>query len=91
MDVFSLGNVFYSLLTGRRPWEDYDYDELIQHISEGVPMHIPESYRESSPSTVALVEIIEACFTYDAEERPDVFELVKMLEQAVTKYPVVKR
>jgi len=88
IDVYSLGNVFYALLTGTVVWEKYGYDERTHNIVEGIQLPIPAFYNES-PSSRLLVRAIEACWTYEVEERPSVFDLVELLEQAVAEHPVV--
>ena len=58
IDVYSLGNVFYSLLTGRQVWyAQYDEDEKIRHIVEGEILEIPAVYSET-PSSDNLVRAI---------------------------------
>ncbi|KAL7523183.1 hypothetical protein ACHAXR_000056, partial [Thalassiosira sp. AJA248-18] len=85
IDVYSLGNVFYSILTGRLVWEDYEYDERTRRIVEGVNLPIPEIYNES-PSSHDLVRATYACWTNDAEERPSIFEVVEFLEESVATH-----
>mmetsp|Transcript_8714 Transcript_8714/g.15290 ORF Transcript_8714/g.15290 Transcript_8714/m.15290 type:complete len:368 (+) Transcript_8714:129-1232(+) len=87
IDVFSLGNVFYAILTGKLVWEDYEYDERTRNIVEGIQQPIPDFYNEL-PSSRLLVRAIGACWTHDVEERPSIFKLVEFLEEAVAKYPV---
>ncbi|KAL7535462.1 hypothetical protein ACHAWF_005175 [Thalassiosira exigua] len=82
IDVFSLGNVFYQLLTGRWVWEGYDSEEYSENIIDGMTMPIPAAYNGQQASEY-LVRAIKACWTYDPEQRPTVFELVSFLEGAV--------
>ncbi|KAL9190906.1 hypothetical protein ACHAXT_000612, partial [Thalassiosira profunda] len=83
IDVYSLGNVFYSLLTGRQVWyAQDDEDEKIRRIVEGEILEIPAVYSET-PSSDNLVRAIRACWTLDAEVRPSIFEVVDFLERAV--------
>lgn len=88
IDVFSLGNVLYALLTGTRVWLNYSKEDRIYNIVEGITQHIPDSYN-NTPSSRLLVEAIQKCWTYDVEERPSIFWLVEFLTKAVAEYPVV--
>lgn len=88
IDVFSLGNVLYALLTGTRVWLNYSKEDRIYNIVEGITQHIPDSYN-NTPSSRLLVEVIQKCWTYDVEERPSIFWLVEFLTKAVAEYPVV--
>ncbi|KAL9189368.1 hypothetical protein ACHAXT_009043 [Thalassiosira profunda] len=87
VDIYSLGNVYYSLLTGRRVWERHEQEDRIHNIIEGFPLTIPDSYRERSAGD-ALAKVIEACHEYWPEDRPDAFQLVGMLERLVEEHPV---
>ena len=80
IDVFSLGNLFFALLTGRIVWEDYDYDEFHERIRRGKQQEIPEMYHKDHES---LIQAIRLCWTYDVDERPDIFEIVALLEDAL--------
>jgi len=82
LDVFSLGNVFYSVLTGASVWEGYGLAEATRNIIEGETMPIDTLFYETFSSEV-LAQAIELCWTYDAEERPTIFEIVRFLEQAI--------
>jgi hypothetical protein len=81
--VFSLGNAFYSLLTGRIVWENVEMRERDRRIISGETLYIPDYYKDS-PSFSALAGVIEACWKYSPEDRPSIFEVVNMLEEAVT-------
>ena len=83
IDVFSLGNVFYSVLTGIMVFVNRSSSEAHQRIVDGITEPIADIYYES-PSSAALAEAIEMCWTYDVEERPTIFEIVQFLEKAVT-------
>lgn len=82
IDVFSLGNVFYSVLTGIMVFVNQSSSEAHQRIVDGITETIAGIYYES-PSSAALAEAIEMCWTYDVEERPTIFEIVQFLEKAV--------
>lgn len=82
IDVFSLGNALYSLLTGKMVWENVKKKVRDRRIIGGDTVHIPDYY-EDEPSLSALAGVIRACWTYSAEDRPSIFEVVIALEEAV--------
>jgi hypothetical protein len=82
IDVFSLGNVFYSVLTGIMVHVNRGSSEAHQRIVEGITEPIADFYYDD-PKTAALAEAIELCWTYDAEERPTIFEIVQFLQRAL--------
>ena len=84
LDVFSLGNVFYSLLTGQWIWEDYDKEDYTESIAKGITYPIPPVYN-NQPALGYLVRAIEMCWTFDLDERPTIFEVVRFLEDAVAR------
>ena len=90
IDVFSLGNVFYALLTGTHVWHGTrDFDSRIERIVEGEQRQIAEFYYKA-PSSRLLAETITMCWTYYPEERPSIFRVVEFLERAVAEHPVVE-
>lgn len=89
IDVYSLGNALYGVLTGTTVLEDvHDRYDREQRVVDGGAVHIPHSYYQM-PSFRLLAEAITKCWSYDAEDRPSIFWLVEFLEQAVAKHPVV--
>ncbi|KAL7546280.1 hypothetical protein ACHAWF_009609 [Thalassiosira exigua] len=84
LDVFSLGNVFYSLLTGRTVWEDYAKEDYTEKIANGVTVQIP-ALNNNQTALEYLVRAMKSCWTFDLDERPTIFELVHFLEDAVAR------
>ena len=84
IDVFSLGNVLYYILTGTMVHSDRESSEAVQRIVDGITEPIADTYYEE-PSTAALAEAIQMCWTYLPEKRPTIFELVQFLEDAKEK------
>eukprot|EP00571_Detonula_confervacea_P012483 CAMPEP_0172305380 /NCGR_PEP_ID=MMETSP1058-20130122/6681_1 /TAXON_ID=83371 /ORGANISM="Detonula confervacea, Strain CCMP 353" /LENGTH=697 /DNA_ID=CAMNT_0013016963 /DNA_START=1 /DNA_END=2094 /DNA_ORIENTATION=+ len=83
MDVYSLGNVFYSILTGKLVWDQYELEVTMERIITGDTMEIEDFYRKSTNSrTRILVRAIESCWTTDAKDRPSIFQVVDFLERA---------
>jgi serine/threonine protein kinase len=83
IDVWSLGMNVYALLTGVNPF----YNELTaegvqQKVVNGEKPYIDPRYRSRSFAEGQVVEIMERCWTYHADERPDIFEIVRLLRAA---------
>jgi serine/threonine protein kinase len=83
IDVWSLGMNMYALLTGVNPFYDELTTEVVQQmvVDEERP-YIDPRYRSRSFAEGQLVEIMERCWTYDPNERPDIFEVVRLLKAA---------
>ncbi len=82
IDIYSLGNVFYTLLTGTIVWEGTEFQERTRRIIEGKTLPIPD-YVNKSLSSKILATVIIDCWTHDAEKRPSIFDVVEYLEEAV--------
>lgn len=82
IDVYSLGNIFYSILTGKLVWADVEHEELSERIIEGYLLEIPDFYEENKASE-NLVIAIKACWNYEVDDRPSIFRVVEFLEDAV--------
>lgn len=86
IDVYSVGNVFYSILTGFLVNRNYSIKKAHGRITHGQTEEIDVAFFESrSPAEMALVEAIQWCWTFDAEQRPSIFQIVEFLEDEVKK------
>lgn len=87
LDVFSLGNNMYALLTGL--WNFYeaddDFDNQQKRIFRGDLPFIDERYRTRSFGEGELVNVIEKCWIHDPNQRASIFDVVRMLRSAVEK------
>ncbi|KAL7534368.1 hypothetical protein ACHAXR_006618 [Thalassiosira sp. AJA248-18] len=85
IDVYSVGNVFYSILTGLLVNRNAkNIKEAHWRVTHGKTEEIDVSYFESR-GLGALVKAIQWCWTFQAEERPSIFEIVNLLEDEVKK------
>jgi serine/threonine protein kinase len=87
VDVFSLGNNFYSILTGL--WVFYDSKDTKEtqaRVKKGELPFIDPRYKEIDSPEAALAEVIEWCLTFDPEKRPSIFDVVAKLNKALMKY-----
>ena len=84
VDVFSLGNNIYTLLTGL--WVFYDIDDYAavqELVASGERAYVDPRYKERSLAEAKLVQVIERCHAYLHEDRPTIFEVVDMLRKAL--------
>lgn len=84
IDVFSLGNNFYGLLTGLWIFYENKDDQAVQSkvINEELPF-IDNRYSHRSFAEATLIKAMKMCWKHDPDERSDIFEIVKFLRRAV--------
>ena len=89
LDVYSLGNVLFSVMTGRLTIAEYDqwYEDENRQIVRDRSGEIP-AFCWDTPGLDHLASVVVACWTYNVEARPSIFEIVSFLEAAVTAHPV---
>jgi serine/threonine protein kinase len=86
IDIWSLGNNMYSLLTGLYPlYHETDTHKVQKLLIKGRIGYIDPRYKERSFAEAKLAEIIPLCWKYDPDERISIFELVTRLRRAVAE------
>ena len=77
VDIFQLGNVLYSLLTGKYPFEDMQDSKKVEaKVKAGKRPYIPRSYRNSTdPFDQALLKVIEMSWVHEPKERASAREM----------------
>jgi serine/threonine protein kinase len=85
VDVYIMGHMIYSLLTGLWPFYQY-YDWTSHDIQDRVVHHkeapfVDPRYRTRSMIERGLVEIMELCWTWDPKYRVSIFEVVEKLRE----------
>lgn len=84
IDIYSLGNNFYALLTGMGPfYEEAHSDGVIKKVKAGMKPYIDQRFLERSFAEKKLAEIMVLCWEYDPVKRPDINTLVQVLREAV--------
>jgi hypothetical protein len=94
-DVFTLGSLFYTLLTGNAPFivgahskkpSPQALEEAIQEIVDGNEPFLPSSIVKSEdPSYVAIVDAMRWCRQYYAKDRPSSQQVAERLKEALEK------
>ena len=82
VDIWPLGNLIFSLLTGLKPWyylnEESDIQETMR--DHGAP-YIDSRFRKRSFIERRLVDVMVKCHNLSPENRPDIFEVVELLKE----------
>mmetsp|Transcript_37319 Transcript_37319/g.90613 ORF Transcript_37319/g.90613 Transcript_37319/m.90613 type:complete len:258 (+) Transcript_37319:706-1479(+) len=85
IDVWSLGNNMYTLLTGLDPFPWLHSDDMKPLVKRGDTAYIDPRFWNRSKEEGKLAEIIKQCFEYNPNLRPSVFKIVERLSRAVTE------
>lgn len=82
IDVYSLGNVFYSILMRTWPFEgESDSEDVQKRIKRGHRPHISSRFVKSEdPFDQAMVKAIQMCWVQNAEERASALEVKQYIE-----------
>jgi hypothetical protein len=81
IDIYSLGNVFYSLLTDQWPFANEESKSAQQKIINGKRPHISSRFRDSNQTEYkALLKAIEMCWNHVPEKRATADEIANYLE-----------
>jgi serine/threonine protein kinase len=81
IDIYSLGNVFYSLLTDRWPFQNEEDKDAQQMVMHGRRPHIPSRFPESNQTEYkALLKVIDMCWEHLPEKRATADEIASYLE-----------
>ena len=71
IDVYSMGNVFYAILSGLMPFEGMKQKKASQYVMDGKRPEIPDEVKESDDIAIqAILAATKACWTHDPKERP---------------------
>jgi len=80
IDVFSLGNVIYSILTESLPFEEMEEEDAQELVKEGILPVLKESViRSGHPIDRVLVKAMNMCFEYDWRERARAYQVRDLL------------
>lgn len=84
VDVYSLGNVLYFMLTREYPWKDFSSKEVYEAVKKGDRPEISKEIRKSDhPFDKFMIKAIEMCYTHNMKERPGAFEVAAKLQEGI--------
>jgi len=86
VDVFSLGNIIYSIITGSFPFEgtfegrEFSSKEGRKRVKNGEKPPLKKEYRESdNPIDRVFLKAMELCFVYRWQDRAQAYEVRDLL------------
>jgi serine/threonine protein kinase len=86
VDVYSLGNVLFYLLTRGYPWEDVSTKKAIELVKKKErPPYPAEIVNSTGIYETYMKEAIRMAFVHDKFERPGAFEIAKKLQEGIDK------
>lgn len=90
VDVYSMGNIFYSILSGNMPFEGQKESKAQKKVLDGVRPKIPDEVKESEDIAIQkLISITQKCWRKKAKDRPSAAsirdELQDLMDQMTTR------
>lgn len=84
IDIYSLGHILFTLLTGEYPYARSKFKFVEELVQQGAKPRIPEKYLESSDSKIqVLIEAMRECWNKKPEQLPSAEELKDKLQPFV--------
>ena len=84
-DVFNYASVIYSVLTGLWVHSGFDAARVREDLLSGVKPFYDDRWAFKSLGEAALLRIIDEGWNFDPEDRPTMFEIIDILEEALAK------
>lgn len=92
VDVFSMGHIFFRLISGAEPWNRLEPGgkpskaEVNVKVQQGILPTIPESVLQSTdPEIVAIRQVMLRCYEKDPNDRPSAREIANTLERELNR------
>lgn len=90
VDIYSMGNIFYSILSGNMPFEGQKESKAQKKVLDGVRPKIPDEIKQSDDFAVQkLISITKKCWSKKAKDRPSAAsirdELQDLMDRMTTR------
>jgi hypothetical protein len=86
IDVYSMGNVFYAILSGMMPFEGMKQQKATKKVMEGKRPKIPIEIEESDDIAIkAILAATKACWRQDPKDRPPAREIRDELKSVMDR------
>jgi hypothetical protein len=87
VDVYSLGNVLYFLLTREDPWVGYRAKQIYAKVKDGERPSIPDEFQASDTIFDRyMIQAMKMAWTQDMYERPSALEVAQKLKEGIQEY-----
>ena len=84
VDVFSLGNVLYFLLTRSEVWEDYSHEQSYSFVKAGQRPKISEEiYNSDGIFERHMIRAMEAAWIHKPNERPGALQVANIIKEGL--------
>jgi hypothetical protein len=86
VDIYSMGNIFYAIVSGDMPFENDKEKDAQKKIKNGERPIIPESVLKSDDIAIkTIVSAVERCWKHDPKERPSASTIRDELKRVMDK------
>ena len=87
IDVFSLGNVLYFLLTKKEPFDDISPADAIKLIEKGQRLEVTDKniLKSKHPFDSTVLKALDMCFVYEPKKRASARQVANLFDQALKK------
>jgi len=86
IDVYSMGNIFYAILSGLMPFEGIKAEKANKQVMEGKRPKIPSEVKESEDIAIqAILAATKKCWIQDPMERPPASEIRDELKSVMER------
>ena len=87
VDIYSFGNLLYSLLTGLRAFQDVDTEEAQKKVMHGLRPRIPREIKESTnPIVKDMMRIMVKCLKHDPKQRATARQVERFLLRSLHRH-----
>jgi hypothetical protein len=92
IDVYSMGNNIYVLLTGYWPFYEYSAYSVVQaKVLNATRPFVDDRYRHRSFIESQMIEIMERMWEHDPANRPSIFEVIAFLTNVRAKHFAIEK
>ena len=84
-DVFNYASLIYTVLTGLWVHSGFDESQVRKDLMAGIKPFYDKRWAYKSLGEAAILRVIDEGWNFDPEERPTMFEIIDILEEALAK------
>lgn len=81
LDIYSIANVYFEILTGATPWRTKTADETQRLVKQGVKPLIRDEFRKPGTPDEFLAELTIKAYSLASKDRPSAAQLVDAIER----------